>query len=124
MYRRFAVALERSLDHVILIPCTYRYCLQDEAELAKRVAALEVGAKFEAIQNDVKEMEKEFLAKLQEIRETMVKDGTGGGGTTSSKDQQALVEENNALKKRNAKLEYRVQHILKSMEELYAKSKQ
>jgi predicted nucleic acid-binding Zn-ribbon protein len=91
------------------------------AELAKRVEALEVGAKFEATQKDVKEVEKEFLAKLQEIRETIVKDA---GGTSSSKDMQALKEENDALKKRNAKLEYRVQHLVKTMEELYAKSKQ
>jgi predicted nucleic acid-binding Zn-ribbon protein len=101
--------------------------VQDMADLEKRIAALEVGATFDATQDDVKKVEQEFLTKLQEIRETMVKneaDATATtGGMASSKELQALVQENDALKKRNAKLEYRVQHMLKSMEGLYNSAK-
>ncbi|CAB9500193.1 expressed unknown protein [Seminavis robusta] len=97
--------------------------MTDATELEKRVEALEVGAKFDATQKDVKELEQEFLAKFQEIREAMVSQsntcGASGGGA-SSKEMEAVKAENQALKKRNAKLEYRVKIMLKSMEELYA----
>ena len=88
-------------------------------DLEKRIAALEVGASFDATKKEVQEVEKEFLAKFQEVREAMVSGGTTGGSATSSKEMEELKKENEALKKRNAKLEYRVQHMLKSMEELY-----
>ena len=80
-----------------------------------------MGAKFEATQKEVKEVEKDFLVIFQEIRETMIKQGGGGStsGASSSKEMEALKQETEMLKAKNAKLEYRVQHMLKSMEELY-----
>jgi len=86
------------------------------------VKALEVGACFEATQKDVKEVEQDFLTKLQEIREAVTK--SGGTAVGGSKEMEALKAENEQLQVKNAKLEYRVQHMLKCMEELYSNQKQ
>jgi predicted nucleic acid-binding Zn-ribbon protein len=96
---------------------------KDVADLQKRIEALEVGAKFEATQKDVKAVEQEFLDKLQEIKASMAS-GDSAAPAASSKEMEELKAENEILKKKNAKLEYRVQHMLKSMEELYNKQKQ
>ena len=79
-----------------------------------------MGASFDATQAEVKNVESEFLTKLQDIREAMMVQGNGGGGA-SSKEMQALQAENEALKKLNAKLDYRVRHMLKTMNDLYDK---
>ena len=92
--------------------------------MEKRVKALEVGAHYEATQKDVKAVETEFLGKLKEIKATMVKESKAGAGGASSKEVQTLKEENEMLKKRNAKLEYRVQHMLKHLEDFYNQQKQ
>ena len=88
-----------------------------------RIKALEVGATFEATQKDVKAVESDCLAKLQAIREVMVKgdNGGGAGGGASSKELQALQVENDVLKQKNAKLEYRVRHLVEALEDLYGK---
>ena len=92
--------------------------------MEQRIEALEVGAKFDATQEDVKKVEKEFLTKLQDIRTTMDQEKAAGGTAVSSKELQDLKTENEALKKENARLQYRVGHLVKNMEELYTKSKQ
>lgn len=92
--------------------------------MENRLKALEVGAQYEATQKDVKAVEEEFLGKLQEIQAAMVKEKETGAAGASSKEVEALKEENKLLKKKNAKLEYRVKHMLANMEELYQKAKQ
>ena len=82
-----------------------------------------MGASFDATQAEVKQVETEFLAKLQDIREAMVQGGNGGGGVSSSDEMKALQAENEALKKLNTKLNYRVRHMLKTMNELYDQQK-
>ena len=69
----------------------------------------------------MQELEKEFLGKFQEIREAMVAGGSNAGSATSSKETDELRKENETLKKKNAKLEYRVKHMLKWMEALSQK---
>ena len=89
------------------------------AELETRIKALEVGASFDATQAEVQQVESEFLTKLQDIREAMVNVQSNGSGGGSSKEMTSLQAENEALKKRNAKLDYRVRHMLKTMNDLY-----
>ena len=99
----------------------HRNCLflQQDDSLEKRVQALESGAKFEATKEEVQKVEQEYLLKLREIRAAL----TAGGNVTSSattKELEALRKENEELKKQNTKLEYRVNHMVHSMETLYA----
>lgn len=87
------------------------------ATLTSRVQALEVAKEYDATKAAVQKVEAEFLEKLREIRASMA-DGSGGA---TSKEVEALQAENGALKKKNSKLEYRIQHMLTTMEELYQK---
>jgi cell division GTPase FtsZ len=88
--------------------------------LEKRIQALEAGAQYEATRAAVQKVEQEFLIKLREMRAAIVAEQ--GGATASgaaAKELEALRAENVALKKRTEKLEYRVSHMLSSMETLY-----
>jgi hypothetical protein len=108
------------------------------AELEKRIGALEKGAAYDATKTAVQQVEAECLMKLREIRAALVAEaaaaatanGSGAPGAAgvaaaaaSSKELQQLQTENDELKRKIAKLEYRVQHMVVSMEELYAKNK-
>jgi len=86
---------------------------QDIAELEKRIAALEVGKSYDATKEAVEKVEKEFLSKLREIRAELANEGS------SSKELEYLRAENEELKRKNAKLEYRVQHVVANMEKMY-----
>jgi len=87
------------------------------AELEKRIASLEVGKKYDATKEAVEKVEKEFLVKLREIKQSL--EETGSSSATNSKELQKLRAENAELKQKNQKLEYRVQHCVESMEEMY-----
>ena len=87
---------------------------QSAEELEQRIQALEAGKQYQATQAAVRKVEEEYLLKLREIREAIAKEGPA-----DSKELQALRQENVELKKKNDKLEYRVQHMLESMEMLY-----
>jgi hypothetical protein len=94
-------------------------------DLVRRVEALELGAAYKATKEEVEKVEEEFLLKLRAIREAFAAGSTGAGAvavdstSTSSKELEALQAENEALKRRNAKLEYRVQHVVGEMSRLY-----
>jgi hypothetical protein len=94
-------------------------------DLVRRVEALELGAAYKATKDEVEKVEVEFLLKLRAIREALAAGSTGAGAvavdstSTSSKELEALRAENEALKRRNAKLEYRVQHVVGEMTRLY-----
>lgn len=86
------------------------------ADLEKRIVSLEVGKNYDATKEAVQKVEKEFLVKLREIRSALQEEGTT---SANSKELEALKQENEQLKKRNTKLEYRVQHVVATMEEMY-----
>lgn len=99
---------------------------QDEsiAQLEKRIDALEVGATYDATKAEVQKVEKEFLVKLREIRSAI--DSAEGGiavSATSNAEVEKLKAESKALKDRNAKLEYRIKHMLAEMERMYERRK-
>jgi hypothetical protein len=111
-------------------------CLQEDSkepaaaedpiqELARRIEALEVGAAYRATKTEVAKIEEEFLVKLRAIRESIANSSCGAGASgdatavASSKELEALRAENEELKQRNAKLEYRVQHVVGEMTRLY-----
>jgi len=92
------------------------------SQLKERIELLETSQKFEADQEAVQSVQMEMLTKLREIRaEMVVVDGSGSGVATSSSEMEALRAENEALKKINAKHEYRIKHLVRSLEELLAK---
>jgi Skp family chaperone for outer membrane proteins len=92
-------------------------------DIEKRMQALEVGAQYDATKSEVQKVEQEFLMKLREIRAAITAEAQAGGGGTSSlaavagatKELEALRAENELLKKRNGKLEYRVEHVVNEL---------
>jgi uncharacterized coiled-coil protein SlyX len=103
------------------------------AELENRIAALEKGAAFDATKTAVQQVEAECLMKLREIRAALVAEAStsgaaatgavSGAAATSSKELQQLQNENAELKRKMAKLEYRVQHVVSEMDKMYEKYK-
>ena len=86
------------------------------ADLEKRIASLEVGKGYDATKEAVQKVEKEFLIKFREIKAALESEA---GTKANSKEMEALRAENALLKQKNAKLEYRVQHCVESMEKMY-----
>lgn len=92
--------------------------------LEKRIKALEVGSQYESTKLAVQTVEKEHLEILRKIKAAILAGQGASGNTSSSKELENLKKENEELKKKNAKLEYRVKHMVSSMEELYEQKKQ
>jgi hypothetical protein len=102
-------------------------------DIEKRIRALEVGEKYDATKSEVQKVEQDFLLKLREIRAAITAEaqaggaGAGAGGTSSSssarggggagatKELEALRAENELLKKKNTKLQYRVEHVVNEL---------
>lgn len=96
------------------------------ADLRERVQALEVGQEYDATQAAVRDVQIECLTQLRAIQAALVQDGNSTVATTAASASSPppphvanLQNENELLRQRNAKLEYRVQHLLASMEVLY-----
>ncbi|GAX22921.1 hypothetical protein FisN_24Lh210 [Fistulifera solaris] len=88
--------------------------------LEKRIQALEVGSQYESTKQAVQNAEKQHLETLRQIKAALLNET----GSSSSKEVERLMKENEELKKKNAKLEYRVNHMATCMEELYERNKQ
>jgi len=91
--------------------------------LDERIKALELGAQYDANKAEVEKIEKEYQTKLREI-ESSNRNGGGASSSGLSKEVERLREENEILKKKNAKQEYRILHMLGVMEELWKKQKE
>jgi peptidoglycan hydrolase CwlO-like protein len=88
------------------------------ASLEKRIANLEIsGASSggEAAEAAVRQYQVQVLARLKEIRDAMTSEG--GDVTTIRNERDSTVEENKRLKKEFERLQYRVTHLVKSLEE-------
>jgi cell division protein FtsB len=83
------------------------------------VAALELGKQYDATKEAVQSIEKEFLVKLREIKSQLESEGGGLLSNANTKEMETLRAENEELKRKNAKLEYRVQHLVASLEKYY-----
>ena len=82
-----------------------------------RIAALELDDTAAATQAAVQKVQAACLQQLRDVKAALDKnDGT------SAAQGQAAVAEKAALERKVAKLEYRVQHLLSSMEYLYDKA--
>jgi len=93
--------------------------MTDVEALTKRLEGLETGAAFDATQSAVHQVQMEMLEKLRAIRSQL----SSGEHTVGSKEIQALQAENAALKKINAKQAYRIEHLVRSVEELLEHTK-
>jgi hypothetical protein len=83
--------------------------------LEQRIAALEIGNKYDATKEEVRKVELEFLEKLREIRAQVLVEQGKGGTFVNSAEVEALRKENEMLKKTNEKLSYRVKHVVASL---------
>jgi len=91
-------------------------------EIQKRIAALEKSSTFQATQKIVQEEQMKMLETLRTIRESMMKNGGAQQqGASSGKEFEALKSENAALKKQAEKFEYRIKHLVRSLEEALQK---
>lgn len=90
--------------------------------MEKRVSALESGATFDATQAAVQQVQMDCLKQLREIKASLEAGGAAGGA--SSKELEALQAENEQLKRKMAKQEYRIQHLVEVVEEFLAQRKQ
>lgn len=81
-----------------------------------------MGASYDATKSEVQAVEEEFLLKLREIKTALNSSGDAAGAAVK-KELERLQQENDALKAKNAKLEYRVKHVVAEMEIMYEKLK-
>lgn len=88
--------------------------------LQQRVKALEVGDTRDATQKAVQQAQADMLLKLREIRQSVQE---GAAGTASTKELDALKAENEALRKQTTKQEYRIRHLVGTVEELMVAAK-
>lgn len=86
--------------------------------LERRIAALEVGAKYDATKDEVSKLQMEFLDKLKEIRAQVIAEQNQGTKSSSTEELERLREENAKLKQQNEKLAYRVKHVVASLNSL------
>ena len=118
--------MPRSIYEVICLQCCSELTSltptskQDLDALTKRVEGLETGATFDATQEAVRQVQMEMLEKMRAVRSALV---AGSNGGASSKELEELLAENAALKKQNAKQAYRIEHLVRSVEELLEKTK-
>ena len=67
------------------------------------------------VEEAMKAYQKQLLEKLKLIRDSLMSEG--GDVSTIRKERDALAEENKQLKKEVERLNYRVRHLVKSLEE-------
>jgi hypothetical protein len=91
--------------------------------LEARIAALELGETYKATQSDIQKVQANCLQQLRDVKTALENDGGNAAVSTNSAQIEAITAERDALQRKVAKLEYRVQHILESMEYLYEKAK-
>lgn len=85
---------------------------------------MESGAQFEATKAAVQQVEEEFLIKLRDIRTAILAEQERSAASSVLKSElETLRAENEELKKKNAKLEYRVGHVVASMEMLFKRER-
>lgn len=88
--------------------------------LEERIVALEKSEGFKVTQSEVQKVQAKCLQQLRDVKAALEKDG---GSAASAAQTKAIMAEKEALQKKVAKLEYRVQHLVESMEFLYEKAK-
>ncbi|KAL7569029.1 hypothetical protein ACA910_021311 [Epithemia clementina (nom. ined.)] len=94
-------------------------------ELEARIKALENGRQYEANKAAVEKVQGECLQTLRQVREafTQPQTNSNGGGMVGVVAPSEVQEENEKLKAKVAKLEYRVQHMVSSIETLLLERK-
>jgi predicted nucleic acid-binding Zn-ribbon protein len=89
-------------------------------ELERRVTELEMGKQYDATQAAVRQVQEEYLLKFRALKAQLEQEQgqMTNNNISSSKELQELRTEYESLKKTNAKLEYRVQHMVTHMESM------
>jgi chromosome segregation ATPase len=86
--------------------------------IEERLVALESSAPVDnssAVEAAVRAYQAQILGKLKDIRHTLVSEG--GDVVTIKSERDAAVAENVKLKKEIERLNYRVRHLIKALEE-------
>ena len=96
-------------------------CSQEEQikELQTKIVNIDNQKQFSADQAAVQAAQMEMLTTLRTIRAAIVSSGNNLGA--SSKELEDLKAENEQLKKTNTKQRYRINHLVKGMEEMQKK---
>jgi hypothetical protein len=94
--------------------------------LEQRIAALELGAKYDATQTVIRQREEEMLATLRDIRTKIAEEQAAmagsGSGAASTTEVKALQDENERLKSTIAKQDYRIRHLIAGFEDYIAQA--
>mmetsp|Transcript_4090 Transcript_4090/g.6217 ORF Transcript_4090/g.6217 Transcript_4090/m.6217 type:complete len:109 (+) Transcript_4090:91-417(+) len=101
-------------------------------DLQKRLADIENLKQFEADQAAIQTVQMEMLTTLRNVRTAMVSSNGGNGsgngnagvGAASAKEMKALEKENERLKTENDKQRYRIDHLVRNVEEVQKKKLQ
>ena len=108
--------------HVRILTSNHFFSPHPELQkaLEERIVALEKSEGFKVTQSEVQKVQAKCLQQLRDVKAALEKDG---GNAASAAQTKAIMAEKEALQKKVAKLEYRVQHLVESMEFLYEKAK-
>eukprot|EP00527_Entomoneis_sp_CCMP2396_P007799 CAMPEP_0198144592 /NCGR_PEP_ID=MMETSP1443-20131203/16766_1 /TAXON_ID=186043 /ORGANISM="Entomoneis sp., Strain CCMP2396" /LENGTH=96 /DNA_ID=CAMNT_0043808005 /DNA_START=111 /DNA_END=401 /DNA_ORIENTATION=- len=87
----------------------------------ERLEALEKGAEYKATSAEVQKVQADFLVQLREIRAALAKQD---GNVASTKEVEELKKENVKLKAQMGKMDYRISHMVSSMETLLNENKE
>ncbi len=102
-------------------------CNSLEARLSKLEKLVEFDHSYPVINSEsqldeiLRNYQIKVLEKLKLIRETLVTEG--GDLATIRAERDAAVAENAALKKENERLQYRVRHLIKALDQEESKNK-
>mmetsp|Transcript_36299 Transcript_36299/g.84917 ORF Transcript_36299/g.84917 Transcript_36299/m.84917 type:complete len:102 (-) Transcript_36299:106-411(-) len=85
-----------------------------QCELTERVSAMEKRVETRLTRDAIRDEQAKMLERLRKIREAMV--SQGGSNALGGKEMQELRDENDALRKQCQKQEYRILHLVRSLE--------
>ena len=86
-------------------------------ELEARIKDLENTQSFKASQDAIQQEQMEMLITLRKIRDALMNGDSNVSSAQDVKEMEALRKENEELKKKNSKNEYRIKHLIRSIEE-------
>lgn len=97
--------------------------------MEERIAALEIGAQYDANQKEVQRVQMECLQLLRDVKQSLVTGGddssaaVGVAAAASTQQVEALQAQIIELQKQAAKKDYRIEHLVNVVETLLTERK-